>query len=108
MEGLVVLLASLYFYQVIEGDWWVFALLLLTPDISMVGYIKDKRLGAFTYNLVHNYIFALLLIIIGILLSPLFLTQLGLILTSHIGLDRLMGFGLKYPYKFKETHMQKV
>lgn len=27
---------------------------------------------------------------------------------AHIGADRLLGYGLKYPSSFKDTHLQRV
>lgn len=108
LEGLAVLVASLYFYNMLNGNWWLFALLLLTPDISMIGYLKDKKLGAITYNLGHNYLLGLPLIFGGIIFENQLLTQLGLIFTSHVGMDRMLGFGLKYASHFKDTHLQKV
>lgn len=108
LEGLAVLIASLYFYYLTNGNWWLFALLLLTPDLSMIGYLKNKKFGAITYNLSHNYVLALLLVLQGFVLQNLLITQLGLILAAHVGMDRMLGFGLKYPSNFKDTHLQKV
>lgn len=107
-EGLVVFLASLFFYQLFGGSWILFVLLFLTPDIALVGYLFNKKIGATVYNLVHNDILALLLIIAGILLNQALFIWLGLILAAHVGIDRLFGFGLKYQKDSKETHMQKV
>lgn len=108
LEGLAVLVAAVYFYSQIDASWVMFAVLLLAPDISMIGYLKDPKLGAFTYNLVHNYILVTILILGGLIFDSRLATSLGLILMAHIGADRLLGFGLKYPTAFKETHLQKV
>lgn len=86
----------------------MFAILLFAPDISTIGYLKNKRLGALVYNLVHNFVLCFILIFSGIFLGEEILISLGLILSAHIGLDRLIGYGLKYPTDFKDTHMQKV
>lgn len=107
-EGFVLLLAALYFYQQIHGDWLLFILLLFVPDISMVGYLKDKKLGAILYNLMHNYVSAIIIGAAGLLLNHIVTIQLGLILFSHVALDRGLGYGLKYPTHFKDTHLQKV
>jgi len=61
LEGLVFFLSALFFYHSINGNWLVFLLLLSTPDISMIEYMKDKRIGATLYNLKHNYILAALI-----------------------------------------------
>ena len=34
--------------------WYAFALLLLVPDLSAIGYLRGPRLGAFVYNVVHD------------------------------------------------------
>ncbi|MEX0616928.1 MAG: DUF4260 domain-containing protein [Candidatus Woykebacteria bacterium] len=108
IEGLAVLLASLYFYNYLSGGWLVFIILILAPDISMIGYLKDKMLGSITYNLAHNYILALVIIFTGIFAGNEFWTSLGLILSAHVGADRFLGFGLKYPTNFKDTHLLKL
>jgi len=108
LEGLIVLLGSIYFYQVLNGNWLMFAVLFFVPDVSMIGYLKNKKLGAALYNAGHNYILSALLVFAGISLENQLLTQLGLILFAHVGLDRLLGFGLKYHSHFKDTHLQKV
>ncbi|TMJ08493.1 MAG: DUF4260 family protein [Bacillati bacterium ANGP1] len=108
IEGLIVFLGALYFYHVLNASWLLFVILLLAPDLSMVGYLKDKQTGALTYNLVHNFTLAALLIGIGLFTSNKFLTSLGLILTAHIGADRFLGFGLKYATDFKDTHIQRL
>ncbi len=108
LEGMTVFIASLYFYYATNGNWWLFALLLLTPDLSMIGYLKDKKIGAITYNLVHNYVLAILLVFLTLIFKNDLFIYLSLILTAHIGMDRMLGFGLKYKTNFKDTHLQKV
>jgi len=108
LEGLAFFLIALFFYYQLEGNWLLFIALLFTPDISMIGYLKDKKLGAILYNIVHNYVLSIAIILIGILFKNTFIVQLGIILLAHVGLDRLLGFGLKYPSNFKDTHLQKI
>jgi len=108
IEGLIIFLGALYFYHVLKASWWLFVILLLAPDLSMVGYFKDKETGALTYNLVHSFALAALLIGSGLFTGNALLTSLGLILTAHIGADRFLGFGLKYTTDFKDTHIQRL
>ncbi len=108
LEGLFLLLASVYFYAGLNGNWWLFFLLLFVPDFSMLGYLRDTRIGALGYNLVHNYILTLLLILAGYQLNNDLIMQLGVILSAHVGLDRFMGYGLKYATRFQDTHLQKI
>lgn len=107
-EGLAVFLACFYFYSRLDASWLLFVLLWLLPDISMVGYLKDKKIGAIIYNLIHNYIITILIVFLGLWQDNNFITSLGVTLVSHIGLDRFFGYGLKYPSGFKDTHIQKL
>jgi hypothetical protein len=109
LEGFVFFLTALFFYHQLHGNWFIFILLLFTPDISMIGYLKDKKFGAILYNLMHNYITALIIIVTGAaIFTNTFVELLGIILFAHIGLDRFLGYGLKYPNEFKLTHLQKI
>ena len=108
LEGLAVLISSVCLYASNGFSWLLFILLLFVPDLGMVGYMIDKRIGAVIYNIVHTYIFSILLILIGFLLSSDIFLDIGLISAAHIGMDRTCGFGLKYPSDFKDTHMQRV
>jgi hypothetical protein len=108
LEGLAVFLVALFLYDLIQGNWWIFLALILVPDISMVGYLVSKKLGAVTYNLVHNYILGIAATLLGFRLNIEWLFIGGVILLAHVGMDRLLGFGLKYPKDFKETHIQKL
>jgi hypothetical protein len=105
-EGLAVFLASLHFYSILDGSWLTFVLLWLVPDISMIGYLKGKKIGAALYNVAHTYVLALAVIFFGLWQGDNFIISLGVILASHIGFDRFLGFGLKRPSGFKDTHIQ--
>lgn len=107
-EGLAVFLASLYLYNRLDASWLLFVLLWLLPDISMVGYLRDTKIGSVMYNIVHTYILALAIVLFGLWQGNNFIVSLGVILTSHIGLDRFFGYGLKYPSGFKDTHIKKL
>lgn len=86
----------------------MFFILLFTPDISMFGYLVNNKVGAVIYNLVHTYSSPIIVIILGLLLTSPIVVSLGLILSAHIGMDRMIGFGLKYPTDFKDTHLNRV
>ncbi|KGX87105.1 DUF4260 domain-containing protein [Pontibacillus marinus] len=107
-EGLVVFILSIYFYSQIGESWWMFFLLLLAPDLSMLGYLINNKLGSVTYNVFHSYSVPLLCLLVSVILeSPLFI-GIGIIWVAHIGMDRTVGYGLKYPTQFKDTHLQKI
>jgi hypothetical protein len=108
LEGLVLLLGAVAFYSLLGGNWLVFALLLFAPDLSALGYLVDTRVGAFAYNSVHTYLLPGLVLALGYALDAPLAMQIALIWLAHIGLDRMLGYGLKYPTEFKDTHMQHV
>ena len=108
MEGTAVLLASMVAYGYLGYSWWVFALLLLWPDLSFIAYAIDKRVGSVVYNIVHSYPLPLLLAGASLFFSWPIGLQFALIWLAHIGMDRLFGYGLKYPAEFKTTHMSNI
>ena len=107
-EGAAVLAAATVLYARTDGSWWLFALLFFAPDLAMVGYMAGGRIGAMVYNVAHNIAVPLVLGIIGIVAETDLAVQIALIWTAHIGFDRLLGYGLKYPDGFKETHLGRV
>lgn len=108
MEGLGVLVLSLVLYAQHGRGWWLFALLLLAPDLSMVGYLRGPRVGAQVYNLFHTYTAPLLLATVGVGLDHSLLIALALTWSAHIGMDRVLGYGLKLPSGFKDTHLGRI
>ncbi len=108
LEGLVVLALSAIFYSVEGGNWWLYLLLFLSPDLSMLGYLAGNRIGALCYNVVHTYVLPLALLTAGLLTKNTLVVQLALIWLSHIGIDRALAYGLKYPTSFKDTHLNRV
>ena len=108
LEGAVVFLIALVLYSRLESSWLVFVLLFFVPDVSMAGYALNAQLGATIYNLVHAYALPAVLGLAGLFMANGLLASLSLIWFAHIGLDRLLGFGLKYPTEFKDTHLQRV
>ncbi|RPF50391.1 DUF4260 domain-containing protein [Aquisalibacillus elongatus] len=108
LEGAAALLLTIYIYYYFNFNWvWFFAL-LLAPDLSMLGYLISQRMGTILYNLVHTYILSVSIIICGLLFSSEIMLALGLIWSAHIGMDRMVGYGLKYPTSFKHTHLNRV
>lgn len=108
IEGLAVLLTSTLIYTHNGHSWLLFIILLFAPDISIVGYLQNNRTGAILYNLFHTYSLPLLLGIAAFILGAPLLSALALIWSAHIGLDRSLGYGLKLPGGFKETHLGPI
>jgi hypothetical protein len=93
----------------LDFTWWWFFALLLTPDIGMLGYLAGNKIGAFTYNLFHHRGLAILLYLVGMSYLNLPLLELtGIILFSHVAMDRVFGYGLKYEKGFKFTHLGEI
>jgi Domain of unknown function (DUF4260) len=105
LEGVAVFAVSVCAYQWNHGSWLQFALLFLVPDISMVGYIASARVGAITYNAIHTYVGALALAGYSFVAGHQTALMLSFIWIAHVGFDRMFGFGLKYPTRFKDTHL---
>lgn len=104
-EGAAIFLAALWAFHLSGASWWLFAALILAPDLAMLGYLAGPRIGAICYNLIHSYTPVLAIgAILYALGSPLAL-PLTAILVAHIGIDRAMGYGLKYTSGFKDTHL---
>jgi hypothetical protein len=108
LEGLAVFGAALVLYFELDYNILALVLLFLTPDLSFLGYLGGPAIGAIAYNTAHTYVGPLVLAAIGVLASADVATQVALIWSAHIGIDRLLGYGLKYPTSFKDTHLQRV
>ena len=108
IEGAFDLAFSLIFFETTQGNWLLFILLLLGPDLAMLGYLRGARLGTICYNLAHTLVGPFLIVAYAYLMKSLWLLPYALIWTAHIGLDRMLGFGLKYPTRFSDTHLGRM
>jgi multisubunit Na+/H+ antiporter MnhB subunit len=108
LEGLAVLAASLVLYFDAGYGWLLLVVLFLAPDLAMIGYAGGPVVGAVTYDLVHTYAWPIALGVAGVLGDSGTAIQVALIWAAHIGADRLLGYGLKYPSGFKDTHLQRL
>lgn len=86
-------------------EWWYYLLLLLGPDIGLIGYAAGNKIGAFIYNLFHHKGVAVVLFITGLLLPDRMIEITGIILFGHSSMDRMFGYGLKLKEGFKYTHL---
>jgi hypothetical protein len=108
LEGGVVLIAGVLAYWRVGGNWLLFAVLLLAPDLGMLGYLANPRIGAAIYNLAHLPLWPAGLILAGWFAAAPLILDVGLIWLCHLGMDHLAGYGFKYPTAFKDTHLQRV
>lgn len=108
LEGGALLVASTAAYSGLDGGWWRWFLLFLLPDLAFLGYLVGPRFGAALYNGLHSYALPLLLLVAAEVAGKLSLLLLALVWLGHIGFDRLLGYGLKYPTGFRDTHLGAI
>jgi hypothetical protein len=108
LEELAMFLFSLLIFSSLPYAWWWFPLLLLAPDISMIGYAVNNKTGAVVYNFFHHKALGLLLMGVGYYLRNDACILAGCILFGHSSMDRIFGYGLKYVKGFKFTHLGKI
>lgn len=105
LEGFAVFSLALAYYWQLSLSWTLFWSCVLLPDLALLGYLVTARVGALTYNFTHSKLLPCILIAISMANHNVLLLSLALIWLVHIGLDRLLGYGLKYPEGFKLTHL---
>jgi len=101
-------LFGIYLFNQLDYAWWWFLVLILAPDLSMIGYIFGSKSGAFLYNLFHHRAIAVMIYLAGIYFSNNIIQLTGIILFTHSSMDRMMGYGLKYETGFKFTHLGEI
>ena len=105
IEEVAMFLLAIFGFSYLPFAWWFFPALLLVPDLSMVGYLIDARIGAICYNIFHHKALAVAIYIVGFYLSSSVGQLTGIILFAHSSMDRAFGYGLKYFIGFKHTHL---
>ena len=105
LEWFALFVFCLLAYHLVDAPWWLFAVLILVPDLSMLAYLFGPRIGAIGYNSVHNLILPLGLLAWGWMLHAQVMMAVALIWIAHIGMDRMLGYGLKRASGFGDTHM---
>lgn len=106
-NALVAVLVVIAFLHLDFAWWWLVALFLVF-DVSAVGYIGGPRLGAVTYNAVHNYTVPAVLIGIALLADARWAAFVGLAWAFHVAADRALGYGLKFADRFTHTHLGDI
>jgi hypothetical protein len=108
LEGGAILILALLLYARSGGNWAMFAIFFLAPDLALAGYLVGPRVGAALYNLAHSYVGPLLLYAVAVDFGFPGEGAASLIWLAHISFDRLIGFGLKYPTAFRDTHLGRI
>jgi hypothetical protein len=108
LEGLAGFAAGVVVFGRLGGEWlWLIPAILLV-DLSMVGYLRGPRIGAFVYNLAHQWATGLAVLGAGIVTGVPILALAGAVLVAHVGMDRIAGYGLKLPTDFHDTHLGRI
>jgi len=108
IEGLAALAAGVALYLAYGGQLIWLVPLVLAVDISMAGYLRGPGAGSLVYNLAHNQALGLLVLGLGLATGTVAATLGGAVLVAHVGMDRLVGYGLKYPTDFRDTHLGRI
>jgi len=108
LEEAAMFLLSILLFANLNFAWWWFPVLLLLPDISMLGYVFNSRIGGFLYNLFHHKGTAIVVFAIGYFIECNYFELAGIILFGHSSMDRILGYGLKYLDSFKRTHLGRI
>ncbi len=108
VEGFALFALCIFVYWKFGSSWWLFGALILAPDIGMIGYLHNPRTGALLYNALH---FTTLPIAVGVcayLWAEPLAFSIAVIWLAHIGMDRMLGYGLKYETAFVDTHLGRI
>ncbi|MBV9963446.1 MAG: DUF4260 domain-containing protein [Parafilimonas sp.] len=108
LEEAAMFLFAAFLFSKLSFAWWWFPVLILTPDIGMLGYVAGNKVGAITYNLFHHKAIALIIYVAGLYVGNQVLQLIGLILFAHSSMDRFFGYGLKYFSGFQHTHLGEI
>lgn len=108
LEYFTFLVLGILAFAMTGFSWWWFLGLFFVPDISMLGYAVNSKVGAFCYNLFHHFGVAIIAYLIGRLYALPYLTMIGTILFAHAAFDRIFGYGLKYSDSFHHTHLGSI
>jgi hypothetical protein len=108
LEELAEFALGIFIFSRLDFAWWYFPLLLLSPDIGMLGYLVNPKIGAWLYNLFHHKALAITILVFGFTQNNQVVMLVGTILFSHAAFDRTMGYGLKYEDSFANTHLGKI
>lgn len=108
LEGLVVLVGSTFVYFHMQYSWIWFVLLLFAPDLSALAYMKNTRVGSLVYNVFHTYTLPAIIFSYSWFVQSDIGFMMSIIWIAHIGMDRMVGYGLKYPTTFQDTHFRRM
>ena len=108
LEGIVLFAGMTLLYALWDGSWWIYAILFLAPDLSFAAYVAGPKAGAIVYNAAHSYLLPVALMTAGFAMTSPLVLSIAMIWLAHIGIDRALGYGLKYQAGFAFTHLGRL
>lgn len=99
---------GIFLFNQLDYAWWWFLALILLPDLSMLGYFANPKVGAYVYNFFHHRALAVLVYYLGFQSGSQALLLTGVILFAHASMDRIFGYGFKHTDSFQNTHLGKI
>jgi Domain of unknown function (DUF4260) len=108
LEGLTLFAGMTLLYAIWGGSWWIYFILFLAPDLSFLAYLANPKIGAIVYNAAHSYMVPVALMTMGFALAQPLVLSIAMIWMAHIGIDRALGYGLKYSAGFAFTHLGRI
>ena len=108
LEGLALFAGMTLLYGVWDGSWWIYAILFFVPDLSFAAYLAGPKFGAMVYNAAHSYLAPMAMMTFGFAGSSPLVLSIAMIWLAHIGIDRALGYGLKYAAGFAFTHLGRI
>ena len=108
LEGVTLFAGMTLLYGIWDGSWWVYAILFFVPDVSFAAYLAGPRFGAMVYNAAHSYLAPMTMMTTGFVTSSPLVLSIAMIWLAHIGIDRALGYGLKYTKGFGFTHLGRI
>jgi Domain of unknown function (DUF4260) len=108
IEAACVLTIAVWAYALHGAGWAAFAWCFLIPDLSFLGYLVGRRVGATCYNIAHSVVGPIALLAVALLTEQSVAMSACLIWFAHVGFDRMLGYGLKYESGFHDTHLGRI
>ena len=105
IEEIAFFALGLYLFSQLDYKWWQFMVLLFIPDLAMIGYVVNTKVGAIVYNFFHLRALWIFIYIVRAILNSQLTMLTGIMFFAHSSMDRIFGFGLKYSDDFKHTHL---
>lgn len=108
VEGAALAVAGLAAWVHLTGRPWLFWALVLVPDLGMLAYLAGPRAGAWVYNALHALAGPAACALAGLVTGDTRWLAAAACWAAHVGIDRALGYGLKYASGFGATHLGRI